>query len=153
MPLHDPDIYGRLKDTAVKMAEALDAHMRWLDWVSTAVDRSYKLLLVFRQNAELSRDVESRIKSLREENMGIMNQLVESIEHSITSLGLSDKQALSLKNLVRVVQAHAQTSRSNSIELTNIVNSLFAGLDETLQQELPNAPNTGAIPVKGVELF
>ena len=153
MPLHDPDLYGRLKDTAVKIAEALDAHMRALEWVTTATDRSDRLLMALEHNAGVSRDIESRIKTQREENLGIVNRLVENIEQALASSGLTGKQTQPLKNLLRDALAQAQATHNSIMDLEVVVKSLCTGLDETLLAESRSTPDSDAAPYKSVELF
>lgn len=57
MPLADPPLYGRLKDTIVKMAESLDTHMRALDAFHAETARADALKTVCQQAAVLVREL------------------------------------------------------------------------------------------------
>lgn len=57
MPLNEPQFYGRLKDTVVKMAESLDLHMRALDGFAAETARADALSAICQNAAALARDI------------------------------------------------------------------------------------------------
>jgi len=153
MPLHDPELYGRLKDTVVKMAEALDVQLRALEVVTAAIERGDTLLRLLKRDAEVSRDITARIRAQRDERARATKLLIESIERAVDTPELPDTQKLFLQNLARDTEAQARSAHDHSVELEKIAQSLVTGLDESLLKEAPVASNTSATRFNSVELF
>ena len=108
MPLQDPELYGRLKDTVVKMAEALDIHMRSLDVVTSAAQRGDTLLQQLQHNAALARDISARLQAQRNENLRAMQYLAEHIKD--TGAALAAPQQQHLQKLARDATASRMTT-------------------------------------------
>ena len=61
MPLDDRELYGRLKDVVVKMAEALDVHLNALETVMAARARGDHLLAQVNQKAALAQELRAAL--------------------------------------------------------------------------------------------
>lgn len=84
MPLSEPQFYGRLKDTVVKMAESLDTHMRAVDAFNAETARADALSVVCQQAASLTRELAAHAEThhaqdntLREK-LGALKSLLNS---------------------------------------------------------------------------
>ncbi len=157
MPLQDPELYGRLKDTVVKMAEALDVQLSSLEAVTSAIERGDVLLKLVQRNVSLARNANVRAQAQRSDSHHIMHGLAERIEQAADSPGVSEAQKALLSNLARDARAQAQVAHDNSAALEATLQSLFADVDESLLQETPKAPEIVAeastTRFNSVELF
>jgi hypothetical protein len=150
MPLHDPELYGRLKDTIVKMAEALDVHMRALEGVQAAIARGDELLKQINQRGAIARDAQARAKAQRDDMLRALRQLGERVQ---AAAGGSGAQAELLQTLARDIQAQALAVAHNSAAL----DKLLASLGTAVEDPQPPAPapvtEAGATRFNSVELF
>lgn len=157
MPLQDPELYGRLKDTVVKMAEALDVQLCSLESVTTAVERGDLLLKLVQRNVTLARAASARAQAQRDSSQHIMKGLAERIEHAADSPGVSEAQKILLWNLARDARAQAQVAHDNCVALEATLQALFTDVDESLLKETPKAPKiaaeASATRFNSVELF
>ena len=153
MPLHDPELYGRLKDTVVKMAEALDIHMRALDAVSSAIERGDLLLAQLKRHAEMARPIHARLQANREERLRTARQRIEAIESAAAAPGVPDAQQKTLHALARDMQADAQKAADQSLELETALQPLFATIEDTPAKKAPAASSPSATRFNNVELF
>ncbi|HTE15104.1 MAG TPA: response regulator [Burkholderiales bacterium] len=152
MPLHDPELYGRLKDTVVKMAEALDIHLRSLDGVAAAVERGDRLIKLLQHNAGLSRDISTRLKAQRDENHRALKHLSEGIERAAAA-GQTDVQKQQLQNLARDALVETQTAIDRSIELEKMLDALCAAPEEASPKDTRAVASDGNARFNNVELF
>lgn len=152
MPRDETDRYGRLKDAAAMITEAVDIHMKSLDLVFEAIGRGDTLMRLIHRNARTMRDIENRLRTQREESATILNQLVKQIEDSFYWLGLSDRQEEFLQTLARDAVGRAQALYDNGIETDAIMKSLGEGLDAALQQEVQGAADA-SVDTNRVELW
>ncbi len=151
MPLQDPELYGRLKDTVVKMAEALDIHMRSLDVVTSAAQRGDTLLQQLQHNAALARDISARLQAQRNENLRAMQHLAEHIKD--TGAALAAPQQQHLQKLARDAAAQAQAALDQSLALEKMLTPLCAEIDDPAPKQTPVASDTGGTHFHNVELF
>jgi DNA-binding response OmpR family regulator len=157
MPLQDAELYGRLKDTVVKMAEALDVQLRSLETVASALERGDKLLKLTQRNTALSRDIGTRMQVQRGQHNLSLKALAERMESAAATPGLAEAQQLLLRNLARDVRSQAQAVHDDSAAIETALQSLLAGVDDSLLQESPkavtSAPDAGTTRFNSVELF
>ncbi len=157
MPLQEPELYGRLKDTVVKMAEALDVQLNSLENVTRAIERGDSLLKIIAQNAALTRDASARMQAQRGEADHQLRDLADRIEKAVESPGMQDAQKLLLQNLARDVRTQAQAAYDGSVATESALQSLLAGVDESLLKETPKktavAVDANATRFNSVELF
>lgn len=157
MPLQEPELYGRLKDTVVKMAEALDVQLRSLETVARAIERGDSLLKLVQHHATLARDASARMQTQRGEADHKLKSLAERIEKALESPAMPEAQKLLLGNLAREVRALTQAAHDDSIAVENALQSLLAGVDESLLKETPKAAAVAADATttrfNSVELF
>jgi CheY-like chemotaxis protein len=155
MPLHDADLYGRLKDNVVKMAEALDVQMRSLDTVATAIERGDALVELLKRNTALAREVNARLKAQSAEGQRALMQIAAGIEAAAATL--PEVQQLALRKLAHDTRAQAQSACDNTTYLDGQLQPLLADVDESLlKQPRPQgkpAPGADAARIDSVELF
>lgn len=154
MPLKDPELYGRLKDTIVKMAEALDVHMRSLDGVTAATQRGDALLTQRQHHAALARDINTRVKAQRDDAQRALEQLAQRLEAAAAAPAETLKPLLLL--LARELQAQAQAAGARGAELETLLAPLCANVQDP--QPAPVAATSAAAAAAGtrfnnVELF
>lgn len=155
MPLQDPELYGRLKDTVVKMAEALDVHMRSLETVTTAIERGDALAQMLKRNILLAREVSSGLKTHGAQSRRVLTQLAETIESAAASAELPEPQSTALRNLARDARVLAQTGCDAAATLDKQLQPLLADIDPSLLQQArgESPPESAAGRSSGVELF
>jgi len=151
MPLQDPELYGRLKDTIVKMAEALDVHMRALDGVNAAVERGDILLKQLNMRGELAREAQARIKAQRDSALRALKQLTECVNTAAAATGDAQKQLL--QTLTRDIQSQAQTVAHFSAELDKLMATIGAAAEDPQLQSAAPTPTAGGVRFNSVELF
>jgi len=125
MPVDDPELYGRMKDTIVKMAEALDIHMRSLEVINGAHARGERLFALLKDYSAVSRDVGARLKMQRE----------------------------ALQQLARENPAAAHDTLAQCQALEKTLDAMAARLDEALKNETAAAPPPAVTRFNSVELF
>jgi hypothetical protein len=153
MPLQDQELYGRLKDTVLRMAEVLDIHMRSLEVVTRAIERGDTLLSLLKRNAELLCDINTRIRTQRDEDHRGMKSLIASIASVVAAAGPTSPQKPLLRNLARDMQAQAQAAFDRSVVLEKMLDTFSAETEESLPKESPAATNADGTPSNSVELF
>ena len=157
MPVHDPELYGRLKDTVVKMAEVLDAHIRSLATVANAIERGNTLLALCRRGATACEDIGARRKLRREEGLQRLQHIAEGIEKAVDAVNASDALQLSLRELVKALRSEVQAIPDDSMDLENLLQSINAGIEEfqrtVPEQDARSAPAHNPALVNAVELF
>jgi DNA-binding response OmpR family regulator len=156
MPLQDQELYGRLKDTVVKMAEALDVHMRSLETVAAAIERGDALAELLQRNTALAHEVSDSLQTQRAENQRVLTRVAEGIETALSSAALPETQKSLLRNLAREARAHAQTAGDSGTHLERQLQPLLKEVDESLLKVqrgvAPPAP-AAAARSDDVELF
>jgi CheY-like chemotaxis protein len=156
MPLHDPELYGRLKDTVVKMAEALDVHMRSLETVASAIERGDALAELLKRNTALAREMSAGLKAQRDESRRALTRIATGIEAAAASALLPEAQRLALRDLARDARTQAQAAYDNSVHLDGQLLPLLTEV-EAFALKAPRkeaTPASGAGSVTGeVELF
>jgi CheY-like chemotaxis protein len=157
MPLDDPELYGRLKDTVVKMAEALDVHMRSLETVATAIERGDALAELLKQHIALAREISAGLKTQRDANQRTLVQLARAIEAAATSGTLPEAQALALRAAAHDARAQVNRMGQHGAQLESQLQPLLADVDESLLKaprgETAAATNAPASRFDSVELF
>ena len=151
MPLQNPELYGRLKDTIVKMAEALDVHMRALDGVKAAIERGDKLLMQLHARSETAQQVQGRLKAQRDDTLRALKQLGERVQAAAAASG--EMQTQLLQTLGRDIQAQAQSVAHQSVELDKMMGALGAAVEDPRPQVAAPSPADGGARFNNVELF
>lgn len=131
MPLDDPALYGRLKDTVVKMAEALDSHLRTLHVVNAIQGQNGRLRARIAQGANASNEALARLDALA------MAQ-----QQAITDPALPDGLKEALQQML------IQGSR-----VRQSIEGLSRDLEDALRNEAPVVMPASAAPVSNTELF
>ena len=137
----------------MKMAEALDIHMRALDVVSSAIERGDLLLAQLKRHAEMARPIHARLQANREERLRTARQRIEAIESAAVAPGVPDAQQKTLHALAREMQADAQKAADQSLELETALQPLFATVEDTPAKKAPAASSPSATRFNNVELF
>jgi len=135
MPRDNPELYGRIKDNLAKVVEAVDLHLQTLARVQAAITRGDKLLALLQRNMGTLRDIEGRYRVQRAASSQILNTLVNDIEASFVSLGLTEDQECRLQNRIRDAIDEAQSLYAQEVEADSIMLSLNQDFDLVLQQE------------------
>jgi len=157
MPLDDPELYGRLKDIVVKMAEALDVHMRSLETVATAIERGDALAELLKQHIARAREIGAGLKAQHHANERALKQLATAVEAAAASGAMPATQALALRAVARDAHAQALAAAQQSTHLESQLQPLLADVDESLLRA-PRKPAGAAVEAPstrhdGVELF
>ncbi len=161
MPLHDPDLYGRIKDNIAIVAEAVDIHILYLSSIKAALKRGEMLLGLLNRSMDGLRTIEQGYRTQRVASSRIFNQLVEGIEGSFVSLGLTEDQEALLQHRLRDALAQNETLFSQELVVDQLMTSLTESLQSVLNEEgrtLMRAElDTRSAPVSGpsdsIELF
>lgn len=154
MPLHDPELYGRLKDTVVKMAEALDLQMRSRGIAAAAVERCGALEKSLTQQAGAARDIGARAAVQHEEQLRALKQLAETARQ-LAAADLPLEQKRTLDTLARDLLAQAQTAHRQHGELEKSLQALAAAMESAALPAAPSAPaaEPDTARFNSVELF
>lgn len=151
MPLRDPELYGRLKDTLAKMTEALDVHMRALDGVNAAHERGDVLLKEINARGDLARDLQARNKTQRDDTLRALKHLAERVTAASSASG--EAQQTLLQALARELQALAPTVAHHAAEADKVLAALAATVDDPRPKTEPAQPAAGGARFNNVELF
>lgn len=135
MPRGNPEHYGRVKDNLTKVAEAVDVHLRSLGRVRSAVRRGDKLLDLLQRNMARLQEIESRYRVQRAASSQILNRLVEDIECSFVSLGLTEAQEGDLQERIRNAIDEAQSLYFQEVEADGAMRSLTDEFNAVLAEE------------------
>jgi CheY-like chemotaxis protein len=153
MPLQDQALYGRLKDTVLKMTEVLDVHLSSLEALVAAIERGDTLTVQIKNNAALAQNIQTRLRAQRDEHQRTMKRLTETIERLTDAPEQAGAQKLLLQTLALDTRAQAQAALDFMVDLEK----LLAGFDS----DLPDLPANDSRPLAGpadttfnsVELF
>lgn len=155
MPMDDPELYGRLKDTVVKMAEALDVHMRSLQTVAAAIERGDALAELLKRNTALARELNTDLKAQSEDSQRGLMRIAAAIEAVSAAQPEAKKPALS--DLARDARALAQSAREADAQAQTRLQPLLAEIDESLllspRRPGAPAPDADASRFNSVDLF
>lgn len=135
MPRWNPEHYGRVKDNLAKVAEAVDVHLHSLGRVKSALRRGDKLLDLLQRNMDRLQEIESRYRTQRAASSQILNSLVEDIERSFVSLGLTEEQERDLQERVRNAIDEAQSLYDQEVEADGAMRSLTEEFNAVLAEE------------------
>ena len=135
MPRWNPEHYGRVKDNLAKVAEAVDVHLQSLGRVKSALRRGDKLLDLLQRNMDRLQEIESRYRTQRAASSQILNSLVEDIERSFVSLGLTEAQERDLQERVRNAIDEAQSLYDQEVEADGAMRSLTEEFNAVLAEE------------------
>jgi CheY-like chemotaxis protein len=92
MPLDDPDKCGRLRDHIAMLAEGADERVHALDVEHALRVREARLATALRDMHETLEWYEGRQREVKGKSIAIMRELVDEIEDSFVSLGLTQGQ-------------------------------------------------------------
>jgi hypothetical protein len=153
MPVDDPELYGRLKDTVIKMAEALDVHMRSLQTVAAAIERGDALAELLKRNTALARELNTDLKAQSDASQRGLMRIAATIEAVSAAQPEAKKPALS--ELARDARALAQSAREADAQAQARLQPLLAEIDESLllSPRKQGAPDADAARFNSVDLF
>jgi CheY-like chemotaxis protein len=157
MPLQDQALYGRLKDTVLKMTEVLDAHLNSLEALTAAIERGDALTDRIKSSAALTRNIHMRLMAQRDESQRTMKRLAESIERVADTPQQTGTEKLLLRNLARDTRAQAQATLDFVIDLEKLLAEFASGLHEFPAKDIRTLDRALASPgdttFNSVELF
>ncbi len=104
MPLHDMAFYGQLKDTVVKMAEALDVHLNALEDINAAITCGDTL-----------RDLCAQLQTQRDSYRQALDALAERLDRAAADL--PDTQHAALRQLAHDARARAQSALAQGADM------------------------------------
>lgn len=156
MPKSDPEFYGRLKDSVIMIAEAVEIHMRSLDLVFEARQRSEKLSEAIRAAIQALNEQMPRQKTLRMHGIGIVAELANHMEDAFLSLVLTERQEEHMQGMMQRALHEARSLAPEEEVVESQIKALLAKLEEALKeapkQEQAQAPTAPPEEVQ-VELF
>ena len=135
MPRDLPELYGRIKDNIAIVAEAVDIHILYLNSIKAALRRGEVLLGLLNQSMDGLRTVEQGYRTQRAASSQIFNQLVEGIEGSFVSLGLTEDQEAQLQHRLRDALAQHESLFGQELAIDHLMRSLTGSLDKVLREE------------------
>ncbi len=101
MPLDDPDQCGRIRDNVALLAEGAESKLKALEMEQRNIESKNRLQqLVFDSNSALQ-EIEKIQQKQKEKNMQIMDTVMQQMEASFLSLGLTEEQEVDLHNIVQ----------------------------------------------------
>jgi hypothetical protein len=141
MPKGDPEFYGRLKDSVIMIAEAVEIHMRALDLVFEARQRGEKLSEAIGAGIQALHALSSRQKALGQHGLGIVTELAAHMEDAFLSLVLTERQEAHMQGLMQQALDEALRLGTEEAALENQTKALLAILEEA-QKEVPSQEET-----------
>lgn len=135
MPRNNPELYGRIKDNIAIMAEAVDIHIVYLNSIRAALRRGEVLLGLLNQSMDGLRTVEQGYRIQRAASSQIFSQLIEGIERSFVSLGLTEDQEAQLQHRLRDALAQNEALFGKELAIDHLMHSLTESLDKVLKEE------------------
>ena len=99
MPLDDPDSYGRIKDNVALLVEGSESRVRAMELEAQARRRKEALTALVRRTEQALHDIDQRHRHHKEASTAILEDLLERLEESFMTLGLSDPQEQELMAL------------------------------------------------------
>ncbi|MCF6354520.1 MAG: response regulator [Candidatus Polarisedimenticolaceae bacterium] len=101
MPLDDPDQCGRIRDNVALLAEGAESKLKALEMEQCNIESKNRLQqLVFDSNSALQ-EIEKIQQKQKEKNMQIMDTVMQQMEASFLSLGLTEEQEIDMHNIVQ----------------------------------------------------
>ncbi len=101
MPLDDPDKCGRIRDNVAILAEGIESKLKALEVEQRNIESKNRLQqLVFDSNSALQ-EIEKIQQRQKEKNMQIMDTVMQQMEASFLSLGLTEEQEVNLHDIVQ----------------------------------------------------
>ncbi len=101
MPLDDPDKCGRIRDNVAILAEGVEAKLKALESEQRNLESKNRLQqLAFDSNRALQ-EIEKIQQQQKEKNVQIMDTVMQRMEASFLSLGLTEEQEVDLHNIVQ----------------------------------------------------
>lgn len=94
MPLDDQALYGRLKDTVVRMAEGLDTHLRSLNTVNAVFNQAGRLRAKLAQAAEVSREAATRLAACLAAPNAVPSEPVKAAHDMVHGLSIEIEESL-----------------------------------------------------------
>lgn len=157
MPVSNREHYGRIKDNLAAVVESVDLHLQTLQRVRSALRRGDTLLALLQRSMDKLREIENNYRVQRANSSRILNSLVDEIERSFITMGLTEDQELRLQDLVRDAIGQAQSLYDAEIEVDDTMRELTRDLDQTLKAEVDQLsrpePPKPAQSQDSVELF
>ncbi len=101
MPLDDPDKCGRIRDNVALLAEGAESKLQALEIERHVIENRSRLQeLAFDSNSALQ-EIEKIQQDQKEKNIQIMDAVMQQLEESFLSLGLTEEQELHLHNIIQ----------------------------------------------------
>jgi len=101
MPLDDPDKCGRIRDNVALLAEGAESKLKALEIEQHVIEnRSHLQELAFDSNSALQ-EIGKIQQDQKEKNIQIMDAVMQQLEESFLSLGLTEEQELHLHNIIQ----------------------------------------------------
>lgn len=101
MPNQEPERYGRLRDHLAVLTEAADARVRALDDSLAATEKHRALLDLLHHTQATLKDIDHRHRDNQNDTRVIMHGMLDRVEQSFASLGLTPSQEDFLADILR----------------------------------------------------
>ncbi|MDD5297714.1 MAG: response regulator [Rhodocyclaceae bacterium] len=145
MPRSDPEYYGRLKDSVIMIAEAVEIHLRSLDLVLAARQQGESLTRAVRHGIQAVQDMRHRQDKLNRRGLGIVTELANRMEDAFLSLVLTERQEAHMEGLMQQALSEAQSLEAEEQAVDQLGRSLLAALEESLNT-VPKPKEAGELP-------
>lgn len=151
MPVSEPELYGRLKDIVVKMAEALDVHLRSLEEINHAIAQGNALREQFNQHAAIARELGVQLRTQRDETRHGITQWAERLEK--TAGNLPDVQKSLLLQLAKEARSQAMAQSERNAEMDKQLATLGTAIENPSPKVVRPAANAAGAASAGGERF
>lgn len=134
MPLDDPDKCGRIRDNVAILAEGAESKLKALEIEqhnAASKERLQKLALNSNRALQAIEQIQQRQK---EENMQIMDAVMQQMEASFFSLGLTEEQETNLQNIVQSGVDRALNNFEAGIEVDKQLREISQNLQSVAEK-------------------
>ncbi len=133
MPVDDPDKYGRMKDNIGLLVEAADARIEGLMLSLKIQEREEMLNKLLNTTRDILNDIDHEYRSHGKKNEEIMSVLVQKVESSFMSLGLTEEQEQALLSILSGAEKESTALYDSGLDLERRIEFLVADLQGASQ--------------------
>ncbi|MEO5341933.1 MAG: response regulator [Gammaproteobacteria bacterium SHHR-1] len=161
MPLHDEALSGRIRDYIAQIAQGADAKIRSLRSELLLRRQQQDLLELLGQLQEAVGQIDQAYQEQKTLSEDIFDDLLEDLEESFLSLGLTDQQEASQRHIVEAAQRQTGAIFQQGLALEENFSSIVKRIRQALEQVEQARPDTeededdswDANDSDGIELF
>ena len=133
MPMGDADKCGRLRDHLAMLAEGAESRVRALDVEQALREREARLEIALKDMYETLEWYENRQREVKGKSIAVMRELVDEIEDSFVSLGLTQGQEDFLLNRARQAMEKSFATHDETKGLDHRLMMIIKELDALVQ--------------------